>query len=315
MSTTTTHLPKGAEWLITPTDPTHCFTPEDFQEEQIMVKDMCSEFIEAEILPLMDRIDKLEPGLMPSLMDKAGELGLLGTVTPESLGGLGKDFITGTLINEALGGAYSFSVAVAAHTGIGTLPILYFGTLVRKKGFLDLAEIFNQVVAENSHARLRIIGRDAADTKSGARSTFEMFEQSLSDVARRKIEYLGALPYSGMSDQIRKAALCVFPSYAEAMPLAWLEAMALGKAVIAYDIGWAPEAIEGGVSGELVPLGDVSAFASKILELIGDNKRCHDLGQIARQRVEERFSSEVIAEQSLKWYREVIKQYFTRGLS
>ena len=136
MSTTTTRLPKGAEWLVTPTDPSTCFTPEEFLEEQMMVKDMCAEFIEAEILPLMDRIDKLEPGLMPKLMDKAGELGLLGTVTPESLGGLGKDFITGTLINEALGGAYSFSVAVAAHTGIGTLPILYFGTDEQKAKYI-----------------------------------------------------------------------------------------------------------------------------------------------------------------------------------
>ena len=133
---TTTRLPKGAEWLVTPTDPSTCFTPEEFLEEQIMVKDMCAEFIEAEILPLMDRIDKLEAGLMPKLMDKAGELGLLGTVTPESLGGLGKDFITGTLINEALGGAYSFSVAVAAHTGIGTLPILYFGTDEQKEKYI-----------------------------------------------------------------------------------------------------------------------------------------------------------------------------------
>jgi alkylation response protein AidB-like acyl-CoA dehydrogenase len=136
MSTTTTRLPKGAEWLITPTDPNAIFSPEDFLEEQIMVKDMCAEFIEAEVLPLIDRIDKLEPGLMPSLMDKAGELGLLGTVAPEELGGLGKDFITGTLINEALGGAYSFSVAVAAHTGIGTLPILYFGTPEQKTKYI-----------------------------------------------------------------------------------------------------------------------------------------------------------------------------------
>ncbi len=136
MSTTATRLPKGAEWLITPTDPNAIFTPEDFLEEQIMVKDMCAEFIEAEVLPLIDRIDKLEPGLMPALMDKAGELGLLGTVAPEELGGLGKDFITGTLINEALGGAYSFSVAVAAHTGIGTLPILYFGTPEQKAKYI-----------------------------------------------------------------------------------------------------------------------------------------------------------------------------------
>ncbi|MFN9711215.1 MAG: acyl-CoA dehydrogenase family protein, partial [Bacteroidota bacterium] len=136
MSTTTTHLPKGAEWLITPTDPQQIFTPEDFLEEQIMVKDMCAEFIETEVLPLIDRIDKLEPGLMPSLMDKAGALGVMGTVAPEELGGLGKDFITGTLINEALGGAYSFSVAVAAHTGIGTLPILYFGTDEQKAKYI-----------------------------------------------------------------------------------------------------------------------------------------------------------------------------------
>ena len=74
MSTTTIQLPKGAEWLISPTDPHNIFTPEDFLEEQIMVKEMCAEFIETEVLPLIDRIDKLEPGLMPSLMDKAGAL-------------------------------------------------------------------------------------------------------------------------------------------------------------------------------------------------------------------------------------------------
>ena len=70
---------------------------------------------------------------MPSLMDKAGEQGLLGTSIPEEYGGLGKDFITATLVNEGLGGGYSFSVAIAAHTGIGTLPILYFGTPDQKK--------------------------------------------------------------------------------------------------------------------------------------------------------------------------------------
>ena len=93
---------------------------------------MCASFLDTEILPLIDRIDKLEPGLMPSLIDKAGQMGLLGTAIPEILGGLGKDFITSTLVNEGLGGGYSFSVAMAAHTGIGTLPILYFGTEAQK---------------------------------------------------------------------------------------------------------------------------------------------------------------------------------------
>jgi alkylation response protein AidB-like acyl-CoA dehydrogenase len=127
---------KGAEWLIKESSPFDTFIPEDLNEEQQMVKDMCSAFLEAEVLPLLDRIDKLEPGLMPSLLVKAGEQGLLGAAVPEDLGGLGKDFITSTLVNEGLGGGFSFSVAVSAHTGIGTLPILYFGTPEQKKKYI-----------------------------------------------------------------------------------------------------------------------------------------------------------------------------------
>jgi alkylation response protein AidB-like acyl-CoA dehydrogenase len=78
----------------------------------------------------------MEPGLMPSLMEKAGEQGLLGASVPEDLGGLGKDFVTSTLVSEGLGGGYSFSVAMSAHAGIGTLPILYFGTEEQKKKYI-----------------------------------------------------------------------------------------------------------------------------------------------------------------------------------
>src|SRR6201991_3837649 len=138
MSTTTptTTALKGGEWLIKESNSFETFTPEDFNEEQQMVKDMCLQFLATEVNPIVDRIDKSEPGLMPSLMDKAGGMGLLGTAIPENLGGLGKDFITSTLVNEGLGGGYSFSVAVAAHTGIGTLPILYFGTEEQKKKYI-----------------------------------------------------------------------------------------------------------------------------------------------------------------------------------
>jgi alkylation response protein AidB-like acyl-CoA dehydrogenase len=135
-STPTTTLLKGGEWLIKESNAFETFTPEDFNEEQLMVKEMCLQFLASEVHPIVDRIDKLEPGLMPSLMDKAGEQGLLGASIPEEFGGLGKDFITSTLVNEGLGGGYSFSVAVAAHTGIGTLPILYFGTEEQKKKYI-----------------------------------------------------------------------------------------------------------------------------------------------------------------------------------
>ena len=137
MSTPTTpSVLHGGEWLIRESKPSDIFTPEDFTEEQQMVKDMCIQFLKAEVLPIVERIDKLEPGLMPSLLDKAGEQGLMGSAIPEELGGLGKDFITSTLVNEGLGGGFSFSVAVAAHTGIGTLPILYFGTEEQKKKYI-----------------------------------------------------------------------------------------------------------------------------------------------------------------------------------
>jgi alkylation response protein AidB-like acyl-CoA dehydrogenase len=125
---------KGGEFLIKESNAFETFTPEDFNEEQIMVKEMCLQFLHTEVLPNVDRIDKL--GLMPSLMEKAGEQGLLGASTPEEFGGLGKDFITSTLVNEGLGGGFSFSVAVAAHTGIGTLPILYFGTEAQKAKYV-----------------------------------------------------------------------------------------------------------------------------------------------------------------------------------
>ena len=97
---------------------------------------MCEQFLATDILPIIDRIEKLEPGLMPSLVQKAGEQGLLSTSLPEQYGGLGKDFITSTIVNEGLGGGYSFSVAIAAHTGIGSLPILYFGTDAQKEKYI-----------------------------------------------------------------------------------------------------------------------------------------------------------------------------------
>ncbi len=127
---------KGGEWLIKQATPEETFIAEEFGEEQHMIKDMCTQFLDTEIIPIIERIDKLEPGLMQSLVSKAGEQGLLATSFPEQYGGLDKDFITATIVNEALGGGHSFSVAIAAHTGIGTLPILYFGTEAQKEKYI-----------------------------------------------------------------------------------------------------------------------------------------------------------------------------------
>lgn len=127
---------KGAEWLIQESQPAETFIPNDFSEEQLMICDMCDQFLNAEVMPILDRIDNLEPGLMKSLLQKTGEQGLLASSFPEEYGGLGKDFVTSTIINEYLGGGHSYAVAIAAHTGIGTLPILYFGTAEQKQKYI-----------------------------------------------------------------------------------------------------------------------------------------------------------------------------------
>ena len=101
-----------------------------------MIIQMCNEFLDKDVLPHLIEIDQQKEGLMPSLLDKAGELGLLGAAFPEKYGGLGKDFVTATLVNECLGGGHSFAVAMAAHNGIGSLPILYFGTEEQKQKYI-----------------------------------------------------------------------------------------------------------------------------------------------------------------------------------
>lgn len=127
---------KGGEFLIRKTLPSEIFIPEEWNEEQKMIAQMCDDFIAQEIQPNLDRIDKMEEGFMQSLMEKAGELGMLGMTIPEEFGGMGVDFKTSLLATEHLGKGYSFSVAYGAHTGIGTLPLLYYGNEEQKAKYI-----------------------------------------------------------------------------------------------------------------------------------------------------------------------------------
>jgi alkylation response protein AidB-like acyl-CoA dehydrogenase len=128
---------KGGEFLIRDTDAQDIFIPEEWNEEQLMIAQTCSDFIETEVYPILDEIDAQEnPELMPGLLDKAGELGLLGTSVPEALGGFGMNFNTTMLVSEVTGKGFSFAVGLSAHTGIGTLPILYYGTEEQKQKYV-----------------------------------------------------------------------------------------------------------------------------------------------------------------------------------
>ena len=120
-------LVTGGEFLVKETSPDDIFIPEELDEEQRMIGESCKDFLETEIFPVVDRIDAQEEGLMRSLLEKSGELGLLGISIPEEYEGFGQNFITAMYSSEVLGAGYSYAVAYSCHTGIGTLPILYYG--------------------------------------------------------------------------------------------------------------------------------------------------------------------------------------------
>ncbi|MFT5166458.1 MAG: alkylation response protein AidB-like acyl-CoA dehydrogenase [Saprospiraceae bacterium] len=127
---------KGGEFIIKDSDTTGTFIPEQLDEEQLMIRDMCLDFIEQELNPVMDKLEKQEEGVATGLLKKMGVLGLLGSHMPIAYGGMEMDTNTNTSICDALGPMGSFSTTYAAHTGIGMLPILYFGTEAQKQKYL-----------------------------------------------------------------------------------------------------------------------------------------------------------------------------------
>jgi alkylation response protein AidB-like acyl-CoA dehydrogenase len=136
-TTETKHAIKGGEFLIRESQASEIFIPEEFSEEQQMIQQQCKDFLTKEVFNRLDEIDsQKDPKLMPTLLDKAGELGLLGTSVPTEYGGFGMDFNTTMLVAEVIGGGHSVAVALSAHTGIGTLPIVYYGNEEQKKKYL-----------------------------------------------------------------------------------------------------------------------------------------------------------------------------------
>ncbi len=197
-----------------------------------------------------------------------------------------------------------FEAADPAEVEAGS--ILYVGTLVRKKGVLDLPAMLDRLLDGKRDIRLRLLGHDSADHETGAVSTWRLIESRLSDRGREHTDYLGKVPYAEVANHIRHAAVCVFPSYGEALPMAWMEAMAAAKSVVAYDIGWAREVIQDGVTGLLVPAGDTHALAEAVATVLADQDAASIMGAHARDDVCARFSAEEAARSSVGWYERVI---------
>lgn len=187
--------------------------------------------------------------------------------------------------------------------------ILYFGSLIRKKGLLELPLIFNKVIENNPDATLILIGKDVPDIISGNSSTWQMMLELFSKKAKKNIEYLGSIPYAEIKEKIQDASLCVFPSFAEAFPVSWLEAMAMEIPIVASNVGWAKEMIDDEKCGFLVHPTDHDLFAKRIDILLNNEELCLEMGKSARKKVESFFDIKVLAKQNIEFYKSIIAKF------
>lgn len=137
----------GGSYIIEDTDFHNMVTPEDFTEEHRMIAETTEDFVSGEVVPHDEAIEKLNYELTVEKMRKAGELGLLGADVPEAYGGLGLDKVSSTLISERLTKASAFALSIGAHVGIGTLPIVYFGTEEQKQKYLPALATGEKIAA------------------------------------------------------------------------------------------------------------------------------------------------------------------------
>ena len=184
--------------------------------------------------------------------------------------------------------------------------ILYFGTLIRKKGLLEIPLIFNFVWKHNKNARLVLVGRDSSDIISGNSSTWEMMQPLFETEALKQVTYIGSVPYDQIKHIINQAAVCVFPTFAEALPVSWIESMAMQKAIVASNIGWAEEVIDDGENGFLVHPCAHELYADRILTLLNDEELRFSFGVNARKKAEEKFNIDTVAKLSLAFYKNLI---------
>ncbi len=186
--------------------------------------------------------------------------------------------------------------------------ILYIGTIIRKKGVLELAEIFNKVIDAIPEAKLTLIGSDSPDIKTGNVSTYKMFEDLLSEKAIQNVLYLGKVPYSQVIEHIKKANVCVFPSFAETFGMVTIESMALQKPVVNTSIGWAQELIDDELNGFLVHPTKIGDYADRIDQLINDQDLCLKIGKEARNKVETTFDIAKNAQINIDYYNSILQK-------
>lgn len=185
--------------------------------------------------------------------------------------------------------------------------IVNVGTVIRKKGVFQLAEAFNRIVEKQPEASLYFIGSDSGDIKTGNASTWSLVEATLSEKAKKQTHYLGKVSYIEVQEHLKQAHVCAFPSLAETLGMVTIESMALQKAVVNTNYGWAQELIDHEDNGFLIDPNAIEVYVETILHLFQDPSRCVQLGKEGRKKVEATFDSIDIATQNIDFYKTLLE--------
>lgn len=184
--------------------------------------------------------------------------------------------------------------------------LLYIGTIIRKKGVLELPAILHHVRNDFPEAKLVLIGSDSKDVATGNASTWEMIKTKLNHQDKEAVTYFGKIPYEKVQEYIKKAHVCVFPTFAETLGMVTIESMAMQKPVVNSSIGWSQELMEDGKSGFLVHPNEHTKYAQTIVKLLQNKELTNQIGTEARSYVEKHFDIDTIANQNIEFYKKMI---------
>jgi glycosyltransferase involved in cell wall biosynthesis len=186
--------------------------------------------------------------------------------------------------------------------------IVYVGTIIRKKGVLELPAIFQKVRVKCPDASLVLIGSDSSDIATGKTSTWELLQQKLTANDTPSVTYLGKIPYSEVKNYIQKAHLCVFPTFAETLGMVTIESMAMQKPVVNSNMGWAQELMVDGISGYLVDPKNHKEFAQKMIQILSNVELASKMGMEAKKQVQNKFDINVIVKENIDYYETIISK-------
>ncbi|HEY4629555.1 MAG TPA: glycosyltransferase family 4 protein [Flavobacterium sp.] len=186
--------------------------------------------------------------------------------------------------------------------------IISIGTIIRKKGVLELPAIFHRVRAKVPYAKLVLIGSDSSDIATGKKSTWQLFQEKTVPSDISSITYLGKIPYREVKNYIQKAHLCVFPTFAETLGMVTIESMAMQKPVVNSNMGWAQELMTDGVSGYLVHPKNHEEYAQKMIQILSNEELASKMGIAAKKQVLNKFDINVIVKENIGYYETIISQ-------